>query len=130
MFTRFCSRSPFSEWDPQVLRDYCEYGLLPKSESGLFELACPPLCEAAIYQSSGNGLLLEQLSSITATVKILRVKERTKDDAPFDFRPSATFKGLVGLILGATENYLPQHTHFIPMEDPNLVAKEIDTLPR
>ncbi|GAC11017.1 alpha/beta hydrolase [Paraglaciecola chathamensis] len=130
MFTRFCSLSPFSEWDPQVLRDYCEYGLLPKSESGLFELACPPLCEAAIYQSSGNGLLLEQLSSITATVKILRVKERTKDDAPFDFRPSATFKGLVGLIPGATENYLPQHTHFIPMEDPNLVTKEIDTLPR
>lgn len=140
MFTRFSSRPPFSDWDPQVLRDYCDYGLVPKStskktptgehkiDSELFELACPPLCEAAIYQSSGNGLLLEHLSSITAAVKILRVKERTKDDAPFDFRPSATYKGLVGLIPGAIENYLPGHTHFIPMEDPHLVADEIKRL--
>lgn len=128
MFSRFNSRPPFSDWDHQVLRDYCEYGLLPKSDSELFELACPPLCEAAIYQSSGNGLLLEYLSSITATVKILRVKERTPEDAPFDFRPSATYKGLVGLIPRATENYLPDHTHFIPMEDPYLVAEEIKSL--
>lgn len=130
MFSRFSRRLPFSEWDPQVLRDYCEHGLLPRRDSELFELACPPLCEAAIYQSSGNGLLLEHLSSITATVKILRVKERIPDDEPFDFRPSATFKGLVDLIPRATERYLPEHTHFIPMEDPNLVAKEIDTIAR
>ncbi|WP_166423635.1 alpha/beta hydrolase [Paraglaciecola sp. 20A4] len=128
MFARFSSRPPFSDWDPQVLRDYCEYGLLPKSDSELFELACPPVCEAAIYQSYGNGLLLEHLSSITATVKILRVKERTPDDAPFDFRPSATYKGLVDLIPKATETYLPNHTHFIPMEDPYLVARKIEEL--
>ena len=128
MFTRFSSRAPFSEWDSEVLKDYCDYGLVHKNKGELFELACPPVCEAAIYQSSGNGLLLDKVSSITASVKILRVKERTPEDEPFDFRPSTTYKGLVDLIPKATETYLPNHTHFVPMEDPHLVASEITGL--
>ena len=40
MFERLKDRPAFASWDPRVLRDYCEYGLLP-SGSG-FVLACPP----------------------------------------------------------------------------------------
>ena len=37
MFERFKDRPPFDTWDPAVLRDYCNYGVL---EDG--RLACPP----------------------------------------------------------------------------------------
>src|ERR1051325_9074923 len=47
MFDRFRDRSPFSTWNHEVLRDYCEYGLLPAGER--YVLACPPAIEASIY---------------------------------------------------------------------------------
>ena len=50
MFERFHKRPPFDLWQPQVLRDYCEYGLLPDGDG--FVLACPPEIEASIYQHS------------------------------------------------------------------------------
>ena len=34
MIERFRGRPPFVHWDPEVLRDYCEFGLLP--ENGRF----------------------------------------------------------------------------------------------
>ena len=52
MFESFKDRQPFVTWDRQVLRDYCEYGLL-RANSG-YELACPPAIEAEIYE---NGAL-------------------------------------------------------------------------
>src|ERR1051325_2009778 len=50
MFERFHDRSPFANWRPEVLRDYCEFGLLPDGDG--YVLACPPAVEAAIYADS------------------------------------------------------------------------------
>src|SRR5438445_8929818 len=33
MFERFRNRPPFSHWQPQVLRDYCNFGLLPQGDA-------------------------------------------------------------------------------------------------
>lgn len=125
MYDRFKTRVPFSEWDTSVLWDYCNHGLLERKGTSGLELACPPICESAIYVCKGNKAIYSQLKSITVPVKILRAKERTADDSPFDFRPSATWPKLVEQIQNASEQYLPNHSHFIPMEDPELVAREI-----
>src|SRR5215831_418525 len=45
MYERFRNRPPFATWQPEVLRDYCEFGVLPRGEE--FVLACPPPVEAA-----------------------------------------------------------------------------------
>src|SRR5439155_23961370 len=52
MVARFADRPPFSRWDPAVLRDYCDHGLLPAPDGNGFVLACSPAIEAAIYAAS------------------------------------------------------------------------------
>ncbi|NNC73761.1 MAG: alpha/beta hydrolase, partial [Sphingomonadaceae bacterium] len=49
MFERFKDRSPYDLWQPEVLRDYCEYGLLPAEDGDGFVLACPARLEASVY---------------------------------------------------------------------------------
>ena len=53
MFDRFRSRLPFSGWQPEALKNYCDYDLLPDGDS--FVLACPPAIEAAIYGLCSNA---------------------------------------------------------------------------
>ncbi|MCG8346819.1 MAG: hypothetical protein MI924_03430 [Chloroflexales bacterium] len=50
MFDRFVERAPFCRWDRTILRDYCQYGLLPAPDGDGYVLACPPAIEAAIYR--------------------------------------------------------------------------------
>ena len=42
-----------------------------------------------------------------------------------DFSASPTWPGLVDTLADARERLLPELTHFIPMEDPGLVARAI-----
>ena len=53
MFERFKDRLPFARWRPEILRDYCDYGVLPRD--GQFVLACPPAVEASIYENSKDA---------------------------------------------------------------------------
>lgn len=128
MYEAFKDREPFSGWDKTVLKDYCDFGLLPSEEGDWLELACPPNIEGAIYLSSGGEKIHSKLSQVKCPVRILRARERTADDSPFDFRPSPTWPELVDQFESGSERYLPTHTHFIPMEDPGLVADEIKQL--
>ena len=50
MIDAFKDRAPFSRWHPDVLRDYCRYGLVRNGDA--YELACPPDVEAGIYTAS------------------------------------------------------------------------------
>jgi pimeloyl-ACP methyl ester carboxylesterase len=43
MYERFKSRSPFSTWQPQVLRDYCDYALCPANDHEMQQLCCDPV---------------------------------------------------------------------------------------
>lgn len=128
MLDRFKDRYPFSGWDPQVLKDYCDYGLLPVAGSDEWELACPPHMEGAIYLSAGMDNVYRQIPQVTAPVRILRARERTPEDPPFDFGPSTTWGGLAEMFQDAEDVYLPDLSHFIPMEQPAYVAEEIAAL--
>ena len=125
MIASFAPRMPFKEWDPAVLRDYCTYGLVPAEHGDGFVLACPPEVEAAVYGGSrGGSSVYDAIESLEIPVTVMRAKERT-ESSPADMSSSPTAPGLAGKFRHGRDLYLPQSSHFVPMEDPGLVARAI-----
>jgi pimeloyl-ACP methyl ester carboxylesterase len=121
MFLRFKDRPPFDSWQEEVLQDYCDYALLPADEEGFRQLACNPINEASIYLIHvGNEVILAMLPHIATPVTLLRAPP--DENFVGDFSKSPTWPELANYLPCCREFYLPDHTHFIPMEDPELVA--------
>jgi pimeloyl-ACP methyl ester carboxylesterase len=126
MYERFAERLPFSRWQPAVLADYCRYGLLPDPHGGGFMLACPAVVEASIYLGNMQTDIHRLLPEVKVPVVVLRAKGREPGDtAVMDFSKSPTWPGLAAALPRGRDVFLPDHTHFIPMEDPSLVARFI-----
>jgi pimeloyl-ACP methyl ester carboxylesterase len=124
MFRRFRDKPPFDTWRSEVLRDYCDYALLPADEEGLRQLACNPINEASNYLNGpSNKIVLEELPRITMPVTLLRAP--AGDIAEADFQSSPTWPELGSALRHCRDVYLPEHNHFIPMQDPALVADYI-----
>ena len=124
MFERFRNRSPFAQWREEVLRDYCNYGVLPSGDD--FVLACPPPVETAIYGQS-NALdsdLYPGIPSIRIPVVVMRAKT-LQERGVLVPTASPTAPGLAAEFPNGRDILLSDHTHFIPMESPELVAQEI-----
>ncbi|OUS30305.1 hypothetical protein A9Q99_07495 [Gammaproteobacteria bacterium 45_16_T64] len=119
---------PYSTWAPEVFNDYCQFGLSLSDSHDGYQLACPPACEAAIYGTIGAETIYSKLSRIQVPTTIIRAKERTADDAMFDFRPSPTWTELAKQFPNAKDIYCADRTHFFPMEDPAFVAQHITSL--
>lgn len=116
------TKPPFDTWNQQVLKDYCQYGLVLSNNEEHMELACPPESEAQIYLTSCQKSVRKALHIIECPVTIFRARERTAKDALLDFRPSATDRNLVDAIANAKDVHLTDNSHFIPMEIPHAVA--------
>ncbi|MDX1733596.1 MAG: alpha/beta hydrolase [Halioglobus sp.] len=124
MYERFLSRPPFNTWRPEVLRDYCDHALGPADAQGNHPLACDPLHEASIYMhQENNAVIYEELPDLQLPVTLLRAPPGTGSTP--DFRNSPTWPQLAGVLPDCHEVYLPDNNHFIPMQDPALVAKYI-----
>ncbi|MFT5443506.1 MAG: lipase [Myxococcota bacterium] len=124
MIERFRDRVPYSAFTAKALRDYCEYGLLPAEEGEGFVLACPPAIEASVYMTSrSHPEIYARIRAVSVPVMILRAMSRKKGNDVIDFRYSPTWPGLVNEFPDAREHHLQSHTHFMPMEDPELVAR-------
>jgi pimeloyl-ACP methyl ester carboxylesterase len=119
------ARSPFAGWQPEVIRDYCEWGLLPAPDGDGFVLACPPVVEASVYIGSSSLDLYALIDTITLPVTVLRAPPRDDASTAMDFSKSPTWPGLAGRFRHGRDVYLPERTHFIPMEDPALTADYI-----
>ncbi len=125
MIARFHERSPYSLFSDQSLRDYCVHGLTPIDGGDEYRLSCSPEMEASVYMTSRtNGDIYKSVDSLTLPVRILRAR-RSEDQDMWDFTASPTWPGLVGVFQNATEMYLSEHTHFIPMEAPEKVIAAI-----
>jgi len=126
MFESFQDRMPFATWDRQVLRDYCEYGLVPNGAG--FRLACPPSVEAEIYELGAlpEADISAEVSQVEIPVEIVRAPKVT--DPRQVMRGSPTDPALAARFRSAKDLYLPDNTHFIPMESPALVANLIRNL--
>lgn len=125
MFDRFAEREPFKYWKREVLRDYCDYALLPADEAGMRQLACNPINEASFYMNSVNHLdILGKLGDIETPTSVLRAPA---GDAPeVNFSSSPTWPELANALPIARDIYLPDLDHFIPMRAPELVVKYIN----
>ena len=124
MFERFSDREPFSTWDKAVLRDYCDYALHPENDEGYRQLACDPINEASVYLSQSlSDAVLEELPRLSMPVTLLRAFSSgpTLDN----LSSSPTWPELAAQIPNCREIYLPEMNHFIPMQDPALVAAKI-----
>lgn len=122
---RYANRPPFSVWDARVLQDYADYALTEPDADGMRRLQCDPLHEAEIYIRHDGGTIHEALPKVTVPAKVLRAKMPTDKDDPFDFSLSPTWPGLASELPNGTDLYLPELTHFIPMQAPLLVADHI-----
>lgn len=128
MFERFRDRPPFASWDEQVLRDYCTYGLLPNPNGEGYVLACPPHIEAAVYAGSATGgVIYDSIAAIDVPVRILRARLQP-EGAVRDMSNSPTDPELASHFKQAEDIYLPERSHFIPMEAPAFVAKHIEEM--
>lgn len=124
MYERFRSRPPFVAWQPDALKNYCDYGLLPDGDS--FVLACPPATEAWIYRlcNAPESNLYAGIPSVGQPVTILRAGT-TQSGPVLDLNASPTAPDLAAKFPHARDIFLPDHNHYIPMEAPQLVAAEI-----
>lgn len=124
MFAAFRTRSPYAGWEPRVLRDYCEHGLVPDPD-GSFRLACPPLLEAEVYCTLRMEGVMDAIAAVRIPVDVIRARPRSPDDGPFDFGPSPTWEKLAALLADGRDEQLVDCSHFIPMERPRWMAQRI-----
>ncbi len=122
----FKDRHPYSLWRPEVLEDYCRYGLEKSDDGKRWELACAPLVEASVYFVQRHGNIYHLIPSIETQVTILRAQVRTMEEwKTTNFTKSPTWELLANQFQNGRYVYLPDFTHFIPMQDPELVARFI-----
>lgn len=126
MFETFKRRHPYSLWKPEVLADYCKYGLTPRADGDGYELACPPDIEASIYKAASGRNIFDAVRAIDIPVTVLRAKPRPPGPRdPTDFAASPTWPELAATFKHGRDVFLPELTHFIPMQDPKLTARYI-----
>ena len=127
MYERFSGRVPFSRWKPEVLRDYCEFGLLPNGNE--FVLACPPEVERSIYGHSteAEANLHPVIPSLRQPVVVVR-GGIPWNGLTFDLDASPTDPGLAAKFPNGQDVFLEGRSHYIPMETPEIVAHWIEVM--
>jgi pimeloyl-ACP methyl ester carboxylesterase len=128
MYERFKPRPPFAQWDDRVLHDYCDYALEPAAE-GRFRLACPPRFEAGIYANSSHpdSAIFDEIGILKTPVRILRAA-RSWEPGAQDMALSPTDPLIATRFPKSEEFAFEEHTHFIPMEAPEMVADHVRQL--
>ena len=127
LFDRLKDREPYALWQPSVLKDYCRHGVLPAADGAGTVLACPPIVEASVYMNSWRAYLHEQLKDIGVPATILRARRRQLPKlGQTDYAGSPTWERLFEKFQQAEDVYLPEYTHFMPMQNPRLVAGYIE----
>ena len=114
------ARKPFNKWTEAALRDYCVHGLI--EQDAHYRLACPPELEAAIYPKSATADITDQLGSIAMPVTVVRAAPADLTSTVNDFSKSPTWPDLANQLPQGRDVYLPEYSHFMPLENPALAA--------
>lgn len=124
MFESFRSRAPFVHWNPEVLKDYCDFGLLPSGDE--FVLACPPEIERSIYGHSTEkeANLHPVIPSLRQPVVVMRGGIPWSNGV-FNLNASPTDPALASHFPMGRDVLLEGRSHYIPMETPELVAEYV-----
>ena len=122
---RLKDRHPYTLWVPEVLDDYCRYGVIPAEDGNGVVLACPARVEAAVYMGNFDTDIYPVIGTIEQRVQVLRAPPKELETPEMDFAASPTWPELWREFPNGEDCYLPDLTHFIPMQDPGLVARVI-----
>ena len=124
MVERFEKRLPFVNWKPEILRSYCEFGLVPDGDH--LQLACPPSAEASIYEESlkPEANIYAEVAKVAAPVTVLRAGTIRKP-GELDLAASPTAPDLATRFVRGRDVVLDGASHFIPMEFPDRVIEEV-----
>jgi|ADKQ01.1.fsa_nt_gi Predicted hydrolases or acyltransferases (alpha/beta hydrolase superfamily) len=126
MAERLSTKGSFGLFDPEVMQDYCRYGLLPNEKGKGYVLACPPEIEASVYMSSrSNHGIYDAIRAMNVPVLILRAKEPAPDRNIMDFSSSPTWPQLVNEFKQGREIHFSELTHFLPMQIPDEITQII-----
>lgn len=126
MNAHFASRPPYAHWQPEVLADYCRYGVLRAADGEGWDLACPPALEASVYQNALRTNPYDWLGRIAAPVSVIRARSGERS-GNLDFSVSPTAPGLGAAIGAVRDEQWADQSHFIPMEAPQRLADLIAT---
>ena len=123
MFRRFADRPPYSVFNRQALRDYCDHGLKPAEDGNGFQLACPPAFEGKVYPLSRfNPGIHADIRALPIPVLVLRARPQDPAVKPWDSLGTPTWPGLAAAFPQGRDRQLMDKTHMMPMEDPAGVA--------
>lgn len=120
-------KMPFKLWAPDVLWDHCRFGLV-QTDSGDYELRCPPLVEAEAAVKSADTDIHPFLPNISVPTTVIRGKIAQGLKHPMDNIHSCTWPNLAHSLLHGRDQHCPELTHFIPMQRPALVAQQLQDL--
>ena len=105
-------------------KDYCDFGVLPATDWRV-NLACPPHVEASIYMANFESNLHDLIPTISTPTVILRAAPRDAKSEEVNFASSPTWPDLAKQFINGHDVFLPELSHFIPMQDPELVVEFI-----
>jgi lipase len=126
MVERFADRPPYSVFEPQCLQDYCQHALRPAADGSGFELACAPAFEGKVYPlAMHNAGIYASVRALRIPVLVVRARAADPSIKPWDPLGSATWPELAGEFRHGRDLHLPDKTHLLPMEDPDLTAQLI-----
>lgn len=115
MYANFAAKPPYSEWRPDVLRYYCEYGTREDAD-GRRILKCSPETEARLYQTARD---FDGLSRLLAVELPMLIVFGGKSDSPGigfgeQINDGTSKRRTLTILDGG---------HLLPMEKPDEVAR-------
>ncbi|MBT8215888.1 MAG: alpha/beta hydrolase [Acidimicrobiia bacterium] len=112
----FASRSVFAAWDRRALQGYVAGGLRPEGDRWV--LACPPEYEAAFFAQGAAHGAWDRLGEVAAPVRVVAGADSSSHPEEFAAEQAARLPD------GRLE-IVDQSGHFLPMEQPAVVARMI-----
>ncbi|MCY3884764.1 MAG: alpha/beta hydrolase [Gammaproteobacteria bacterium] len=123
-FDAIKNRDPFKLWNSEVLRNHCDFGLEPVLKNQ-YQLCCPPLVEAEASLNSNDTNIHPMLGMVNVPVTVLRAKTAPGFRHPLDNLHSTTWPRLAERLPQGIDKHMPDLTHFIPMQRPDIVGQEV-----
>ena len=101
---------------------------MPAPDGNGYLLACPPKIEASIYEASplDDANINDKLGGIDAPVTVIRAPRFMPAGGTMDMTASLTASDLATRFRRGRD-VVVQHSHFIPMEAPALVAEYVNS---
>ena len=109
-------RGAFKSWPDEVIADYLRGGLVPVPGSGDVTLACNPRWEAKNFSNPRRGAAWI-VETVRCPVTVLRAEHGTAPQSEVDVIVSSKPSARVVSV--------PDASHFLPMEQPQIVREEI-----